>query len=96
MDKRYPMIVKFTVKENQINFVKDALLKLLIPTRKENGCLLYELHQDRENPRIFMFYEIWESKAHWQTHDKSDHVQDFLKITKDAFESVDVNKLTII
>ena len=49
------------MKENRIEFVKSELLKILEPTRKEDGCIQYELHQDIENPSIFMFYEIWKT-----------------------------------
>lgn len=60
MSKALPMIVKFEVKKDKIDFVKNELIKILEPTRKEIGCLRYDLHQDIDNPSIFMFYEIWE------------------------------------
>ncbi|WP_299971774.1 antibiotic biosynthesis monooxygenase [uncultured Roseobacter sp.] len=33
-------------KEDQIDFVKAELEKLITPTRAEDGCLQYDLHQD--------------------------------------------------
>ena len=41
------------LKKDKIDFVKQELLKILEPTRKEQGCLKYDLHQDLEDPSIF-------------------------------------------
>jgi len=71
-------------------------MKILEPTRKENGCILYELHQDLDNPNVFMFYEIWESKLAWRAHDQQPHIVDFKKTIEDLVEDISVHKLAII
>jgi quinol monooxygenase YgiN len=81
-----PMIVKFEVEESQIQFLKSELIKLLVPTRAEQGCLRYDLHQDLDFPHIFMFYEVWETKDLWKAHDSKQHVLDLKK----ALESINV------
>jgi len=48
--------------------VKQELLALIPPTRKEPGCINYDLHQDEENPARFIFHETWTSKAHLDAH----------------------------
>src|SRR4029453_16695224 len=48
-------------KENQ---VRQALLSLVEPSRKDAGCLNYDLHQAAYNPALFMFHENWTGKAH--------------------------------
>lgn len=96
MDKRLPIIVKFTVKEEKLDFMISELQKILEPTRKEEGCILYELHQDLSNPNILMFYEIWETTAHWKAHDEQDHIVVFKKCTQGCTESIEFNKLAIL
>jgi len=96
MKKQLPMIVKFEVKENMIEFVKVNLLKLLEPSRNDKGCILYELHQDMEDHRIFMFYEIWETEALWKAHDSTPHVIEFKNATKDSIDKISYNKLNIL
>ncbi|MFA5471825.1 MAG: putative quinol monooxygenase [Acholeplasmataceae bacterium] len=91
-----PMIVKFEVKKDKIDFVKQELLKILEPTRKEQGCLKYDLHQDLEDPSIFMFYEVWETKEAWMAHDTKKHILDFKKNIEGAVNQISVNKLTLI
>lgn len=96
MKKQFPMIVKFVVKENKVKFVKSELLKLLEPTRKEKGCVQYDLHQDLENPSIFMFYEIWETKELWLEHDTNPNVINFVKTIEDSVYKITHNKLTLL
>ncbi|MEC9485854.1 MAG: putative quinol monooxygenase [Candidatus Izemoplasma sp.] len=96
MNTTFPMIVKFTVKKEHLDFVKEKLIELVNITKKEDGCILYELHQDKESSHVFVFYEVWQTQEHWAKHDQSPHVQKFLKVTDDCFERVEVNKLTKI
>ena len=51
------------------------LLALVEPTRSENGCLNYDLHQDTEDSSLFMFYENWTSKQDLDKHLQSPHLQ---------------------
>jgi quinol monooxygenase YgiN len=48
--------------------VRAELLSLVEPSRKDAGCLNYDLHQGIENPALFMFHENWTSKAHLDQH----------------------------
>jgi quinol monooxygenase YgiN len=48
--------------------VKKELLSLVEPSRKDAGCLNYDLHQAADNPALFMFHENWTSKAHLDQH----------------------------
>lgn len=93
MKTHLPMIVKFTVKEEKLEFVKSELIKVLKPTRKEQGCLRYDLHQDLNNPNILMFYEIWETVDAWIAHDKTEHIVNLIKAIEGTTESIEFNKL---
>jgi quinol monooxygenase YgiN len=91
-----PIIVKFEVKKDKIDFMKKELLKIVELTRKEEGCIQYDLHQDKEDQSVFMFYEIWETVEAWQKHDLQQHIINFKTITKDAIEKISFNKLSLI
>lgn len=54
--------------------LKSACLGLIGPTRKEEGCISYELYQDINNPGKFTFIENWESKEHLDVHSKTPHL----------------------
>lgn len=96
MNTNLPMIVKFEVKKDKIEEVKKELLKILEPTRKEHGCIRYDLHQDINDPSIFMFYEVWETVEAWKAHDSKKHIQDFLKAIDGKVDKISVNKLTLL
>jgi len=52
----------------------EAELRALIgPTRKEEGCLRYDLHRSAEGPGAFLLHEIWETREHHTAHTKTDH-----------------------
>jgi quinol monooxygenase YgiN len=53
--------------------LKSVCLGLIEPTRKEDGCLSYDLFQDVTNPGKFTFIENWQSKEHLDVHLKSPH-----------------------
>jgi len=50
--------------------LKKALASLVEPTRKEAGCINYDLHVSLEYPRKFMFHETWTSNEHFEAHMK--------------------------
>jgi quinol monooxygenase YgiN len=58
--------------------VRTQLLSLLAPSRKDAGCINYDLHEALDRPGDFLFCENWESKAHLDEHLKQPHVQSVL------------------
>ena len=62
-------------KQGQEDAVKEALFALVEPTRKEPGCLCYNLHQSKSDPTQFMFYEQWASKEALDAHSKTPHMR---------------------
>lgn len=55
--------------------VKAALVAMLEPTRKEEGCICYNLHQSKSDKSQFMFYEQWASKPALDAHGKTAHMK---------------------
>lgn len=96
MNKTLTIVARIEAKPGKIELVKTALLKLIEPTRKEEGCLQYALHQDNENPEVFVFYENWESRALWQTHMNNDHLKAYMEETDGSVESFTLNEMSKI
>ena len=74
-----PLIVfaEMFAKPGKENDLRKAVLGLIGPTRKEKGCLQYDLHADNENPAHFFFYERWASKEDLDAHSASPHLTAF-------------------
>ena len=92
--KPLTIIARIEAKKNKIDLVKSELLKLIEPTRKEQGCLQYDLYQDNHNSKIFMFYESWESRELWQAHMNNEHLKAYLAATEGAVETFTLNELS--
>jgi quinol monooxygenase YgiN len=58
--------------------LRNALLALIEPTRKEEGFVQYDLHVNTSDPGRFVFYENWVSREHLDRHLASPHLQSFV------------------
>ena len=78
--------------------LKSVCLGLIEPTRKEKGCISYDLYQDTTNPGRFTFIENWQSKEHLDVHLKTPHLvaagTAFGKIVTKEMVVMMLNKLT--
>ena len=90
------VVAKIVAKRDSVEAVKAELLKLIPPTRKENGCIMYNLHQDIINPALFIFYETWENAASIEEHINTDHYKSYVKALDGMLEEKVVNKLSRI
>ncbi len=94
MSKKLTIVARIEANSDKIEWVKAELLKLIEPTLKEAGCIQYDLHQDNENPAMFMFYENWESRELWQEHMNNAHLAEYMKATAGAVASFTLNEMT--
>lgn len=62
-------------KPGQEEALKQALMSMVEPTRKEPGCLCYNLHQSKSDKGQFMFYEQWASQEALDAHGKTPHMR---------------------
>jgi quinol monooxygenase YgiN len=67
------LLVILRPREGQDIFLEAELRALIGPTRKEQGCLRYDLYRSTEGPAAYLLYEIWESRNHHTAHTKTDH-----------------------
>jgi len=81
------VIAKSIAKQDKIEETKKALEALLEPTRKEEGCIQYDLLQDHNDPALFFFTEIWASHAHLDAHLATTHFTDWNEKSVDLLES---------
>ena len=90
------VVAKLVAKKDSVEAVKTELLKLIVPTRNENGCIEYTLHQDNLDPAVFIFYETWESAASLEEHVRSEHYKSYVKAVEDLIQEKVVHKMTRI
>ena len=94
--EKITVVAKLVAKKECAKSVKSELLKLIAPTRKEDGCIEYLLFQDNEDPDTFMFYETWESLACIEKHVDTDHYKNYVASVADKLKEKTVHKMTRI
>lgn len=76
--KNLTVIATFQARPGKETELRAALEGLVAPTRKENGCVNYDLHASPENPAKFLFHENWTSKAALDAHLQTPHIKALL------------------
>ncbi|MFO1511747.1 MAG: putative quinol monooxygenase [Verrucomicrobiota bacterium] len=76
--KTVTVVATFVARPGKETELRNALIGLVAPTRKENGCLNYDLHIASDNPARFLFHENWTTKDALDTHLQSPHIQALL------------------
>ena len=82
--------------DGRIEETKAFLSSLIAPTRAEQGCVEYWLHQDNEDPAEFIFYENWTNRAEWDKHMEQPHLQKFAEVKDKVFELQKLRLMTMI
>lgn len=67
------VVARKLVNEGKVEEVIGLYYKLVEASRKEEGCIKYELYQDEEDPRVLAVMEEWECKEALDKHMKTEH-----------------------
>ena len=67
------LIVLLRARDGQESLLEAELRALVGPTRKEEGCLQYDLHRGADHPGTFLFHEVWASREHHAAHTRTPH-----------------------
>lgn len=67
------VVAKKFIKEGFAEDFIETARELVELTRKEEGCIRYDLCQDTSTPEIISFIEAWESADHLKAHMQTDH-----------------------
>lgn len=71
-------VAHLTAKPGRSQDLGDELLQLVAPSRKEEGCLRYEIHQSNDVPDVWMVLEDWRHYSDFKLHMSTDYVQAFM------------------
>jgi quinol monooxygenase YgiN len=69
---------KCVIKKESIETFKSITSTLIDETRKEDGCISYELFQDNDNEQVFIFVENWGNQEKLNQHINSKHCKELL------------------
>lgn len=87
------VIAKFFVKEDKVEEFLKLAGELVQESRKDKGCINYNMVQDLNNKQIFVMLEEWESSSALKTHMASAHlITTILKMTPLMYQE---NEITV-
>lgn len=93
----YAVVAEIRAKPGKEDELRAATLGLVAQVRAEPNNLLYFLHEDRNAPGHFVFYEIFATQADFEAHNRTPHVQAwFAKLSALAQGDVKVVHLGIL
>jgi quinol monooxygenase YgiN len=69
-------IVILRAREGQETLLEAELRALVGPSRKEEGCLTFDLHRSVDTPGAFLLHEVWASR---DAHTDHMHTPHFLR-----------------
>jgi quinol monooxygenase YgiN len=67
------LMVFLRAREGQETLLEAELRALLNPTRKEEGCLIYDLHRSGDAPGCFLLHEVWVTREAHTAHTSTPH-----------------------
>lgn len=67
------VVARNLIKEDKIEEAIERYKELVEMTRKEDGCIKYELYQDEKDNKIVSMIEEWEDRHALDNHLKSEH-----------------------
>ncbi len=79
-DEQVAVLAILKAKAGMEEELKNQSILLVEPSRREVGCISYDLHQ-QEDSGFFMFYENWRNREELDRHLQKPHLQQFLALT---------------
>lgn len=72
------VVARIVARPDKVEELRALLMSLIEPTRKEPGCIAYELLQNKADETDFTFVEEWQDDAVLDAHLASPHVREAL------------------
>jgi quinol monooxygenase YgiN len=96
-DKTLRVVAHLKGHAEKVSELQALLEGLVEPTRKEPGCISYELQQNNADPAEFTFVEEWKDDAALDAHFATGHIEHALtKLPELLADELDVRRYTLI
>lgn len=77
MSETLKIVARIQAAPGAADTLEKEMQVLVAETRKENGCIQYDLHRGTEDPDIFVFVEEWQTEPLWQAHMAGEAIRSF-------------------
>lgn len=83
-DEKIILIARLQVRPDKVEQAKAAAFAIVEPSRKEPGCVNYDIHQSIEDETIFLWHETWIDKAAIDEHFATPFFQEFFAVVEEV------------
>jgi len=80
------VVAVITAKPGSESIVEEALRALVSPSRRDHGCISYDLFASDSAPGTFLTIEKWQSQEDIDAHMASSHLADVITAAGDHFD----------
>ncbi|MFC5530457.1 putative quinol monooxygenase [Cohnella yongneupensis] len=94
MENAITIVAILSAKKGSEQVLRNELMKVVPPSLAEEGCVEYILHESKENPGQFVFYETWKDATALQEHLASSHYQAFRQAVDTLLVNREVHQLS--
>ena len=96
-DNGVRVVARVVARPGKVEELRVLLRGLIEPTRREPGCVVYELLQNKTDPTDFTFVEEWRSEADLDAHLQSPHLrQARSRLPELAAADPDIRRYTVV
>lgn len=87
------IVATIVVKEAYKTELERVFRKVVDETRKEEGNVSYDLHQDVSNPLKYTILEVWKNQDAIDSHNQTSHFKELLSATEGRVDNLTVDIL---
>ncbi|KAB2960438.1 MAG: antibiotic biosynthesis monooxygenase [Candidatus Methylomirabilis oxygeniifera] len=96
-DQAVRVVAHVVARFGKVEELRAVLQGLVEPTRREQGCVTYELLQNKTDPTDFTFVEEWRSEADLDAHLQSPHLrQARFRLPELSVTDPDIRRYTVV
>ncbi|MBC3412464.1 MULTISPECIES: putative quinol monooxygenase [Pseudomonas] len=97
MSQQHAFILKAKTRPEMSEAFEQLLRPFVEPSRQEPGCIEYHMLRDKQDPSLFLFFEVWADKAALDVHSALPHMQAFFETRMDYLEhDLDVQMIEML
>ncbi len=94
MTEKLKIVARMVAAPGKADTLVEEMKRLVAETRKEPGCVHYDLYRGADNPDVLVFVEEWESRELWEAHLAVNAIRNFnSRIGNGAFAAGEVHPL---
>ncbi|MGJ8672215.1 MAG: putative quinol monooxygenase [Rubritalea sp.] len=79
--------INLTAKAGKESELENVLKGMVLGSKPEAGCVVYDLYQQKTALGEFFLIEIWETAEHLDAHKLTPHFENFKAVAPELIES---------